>query len=155
MYGQDTRPPTHVTERLSLERISLLTQAAYYLASGIWPLLSMRSFERVTGPKTDKWLVKTVGVLVAAIGAPLLLGAKRKAISPEVRLLAAGSSSALALIDVTYVAKRRISRVYLLDAIAEVTLLSLFASGTALLRNGETNDGSDRLECHGHGTRES
>jgi len=104
-------------------RIPLLIQGGYYVASGIWPLLNMRSFERVTGPKTDKWLVKTVGILVTAIGASLLLASKRKTVSPEGRLLAAGTGAALALIDVTYVAKRRIARVYLLDAFAEAALL--------------------------------
>jgi hypothetical protein len=44
------------------------TQAAYYLMTGLWPLFHRRSFEAVTGPKTDYWLVRTVGVLVAAIG---------------------------------------------------------------------------------------
>ncbi|HEY8459163.1 MAG TPA: hypothetical protein VIM99_02215 [Blastocatellia bacterium] len=36
-----------------------LGQGAFYPAIGVWQLLSMRAFERVTGPKTDKWLVKT------------------------------------------------------------------------------------------------
>lgn len=49
-----------------------LAQGAFYLATGIWPLVSMRTFERVTGPKTDKWLVKTAGVLITAIGGALM-----------------------------------------------------------------------------------
>jgi hypothetical protein len=72
-------------------RIALLVQGGYYVATGIWPLLSMRSFERITGPKIDKWLVKTVGLLVTAIGATILLGSKRKLPSPDVRLLATAS----------------------------------------------------------------
>jgi len=109
------------------DRSALLVQGGYYVATGIWPLLSMRSFERVTGPKTDKWLVKTVGVLVTAIGATLLLASKRKTPSPEISLLAAGSGFVLTIIDLTYVAKRRISPVYLLDAVAEVALLTALA----------------------------
>jgi len=45
----------------------------YFLLTGIWPLLSMRTFEAVTGPKVDRWLVKTVGVLVAVIGSKIYL----------------------------------------------------------------------------------
>jgi hypothetical protein len=30
-------------------------QGAYYVLSGLWPLLSRRSFETLPGPKTD-WL---------------------------------------------------------------------------------------------------
>jgi hypothetical protein len=39
----------------------MIGQGAFYLSSGVWPLISMRTFERITGPKTDKWLVKTGG----------------------------------------------------------------------------------------------
>ena len=42
-------------------------QAVYFLLTGIWPLLSIRTFQMVTGRKTDTWLVKTVGVLVAVL----------------------------------------------------------------------------------------
>jgi hypothetical protein len=98
-------------------------QGTYYLATGVWPLVSMRTFERVTGPKVDKWLVKTVGVLVGVIGASLMVAGSRKAVSPEARLLAVGSAAGLTAIEVTYVAKGRISPVYLLDAAGEVALL--------------------------------
>ena len=37
-------------------------QGAYYVASGLWPIFHRRSFEAVTGPKKDWWLVVTVGV---------------------------------------------------------------------------------------------
>jgi len=50
-----------------------VAQGVYFLLTGIWPLLSMRTFEAVTGPKVDRWLVKTVGVLVAVIGSKIYL----------------------------------------------------------------------------------
>ena len=40
-------------------------QGGYYLIMGAWPLVSLETFEMVTGPKTDHWLVQTVGALVA------------------------------------------------------------------------------------------
>jgi hypothetical protein len=83
----------------------------------------MDSFEWITGPKTDKWLVKTVGVLVAAIGGSLMVAARGHTVSRESQLLAAASAAGLSLIDITYVAKSRIAPVYLLDAISEVALL--------------------------------
>ena len=43
-------------------------QAAFYVGTGVWPLMHRRSFEWVTGPKTDFWLAQTVGLTVAAIG---------------------------------------------------------------------------------------
>jgi hypothetical protein len=123
----------------ALLRTAVLTQGVYYVATGMWPLVNMRSFERVTGPKIDKWLVKTVGVLVTSIGGALLVAATRRRISPEARVLAAGSAVGLAAIDVYYVAKRRIAPVYLLDAVTELALLSTAAITTdGLAANQET-----------------
>ena len=43
------------------ERTLLASQGAFYLAAGLWPIVHRSSFERATGPKTDFWLVRTVG----------------------------------------------------------------------------------------------
>ena len=72
------------------------TQGVVYLATGLWPLISIRTFERVTGPKVDRWLVKTVGVLVTVIGAVLLVAGRRRAVSDDLVLVAAGSAAGLA-----------------------------------------------------------
>jgi len=88
----------------------------------MWPLLSRRSFERVTGPKADFWLAQTVGVLVTGIGTVILVAERRRRITPEIQLLAVASATGLALVDVAFVARNRISRVYVLDALAEAAL---------------------------------
>jgi hypothetical protein len=108
-----------------------LVQGLYFLLTGVWPLVSMRTFLMVTGPKTDLWLVKTVGVLVAVIGAALLAAGYRGQPVPEVGLLAVGSALGLAAIDVVYVARRVIPPVYLADAAAEVALIAAWAVATA------------------------
>jgi hypothetical protein len=36
------------------------------------PAPAHRSFEAVTGPKRDDWLVKTIGGLIAMVGATLI-----------------------------------------------------------------------------------
>jgi hypothetical protein len=89
--------------------------------------VSIRSFEAVTGPKVDRWLVKTVGALVAVIGAGLALASRRRQLAPEIVIVATGSAAALATIDTVYVAKRRISPVYLLDALTETALVAGWA----------------------------
>ena len=101
-------------------------QGIYFLLTGLWPLLHMPSFLAVTGPKVDLWLVKTVGVLIVVIGAVLLLGARRRAIGPEVTLLAVGSAASLAGVDLVYALSDRIWDVYLLDALAEIALVVLW-----------------------------
>lgn len=105
-----------------LERVLAAGQGGYYVATGIWPLVSLGSFERVTGPKTDGWLVKTVGVLVAAVGANLVMAGGRDAVSAETRLLATAGAAGLAAVEAVYATGGRISRIYLLDAAAEAAL---------------------------------
>jgi hypothetical protein len=78
----------------------------------------------VTGPKTDLWLVKTVGLLIAIIAVALLERARCGHESRAVELAGAGSCLALLAIDVIYVRARVISSVYLLDAAVEAVLLA-------------------------------
>ncbi len=103
-------------------------QGAYYLLTGVWPLLHMRSFLAVTGPKRDLWLVRTVGALITVIGGTLLLGTRRGAPHGEVRSLAVGCAAALTAVDVTYVARGTIAPIYLLDAVAELLLIGAWVS---------------------------
>lgn len=104
-------------------------QGAYYAAAGLWSLVGIRSFEAVTGPKRERWLVKTVGALALATGATLLLGSKRQgagagpAHARLLRDLGTSTAAAFAAVDAWYVAKGRISPVYLGDATAQLALI--------------------------------
>ncbi len=109
----------------------LLAQGAYYVLTGLWPQVHLRSFLAATGPKRDLWLVKTMGLLITVIGASLLGAAYRGAPGPETVVLAAGSALALTAVDVVYSVKRSISYVYLVDAAAEAALLWLWAYAAA------------------------
>ena len=104
-----------------------LVQGLYYLLTGIWPLASMRTFMMVTGPKTDVWLEKTVGVLAAVIGGVLESAGSRRKITREIHALGIASAAGFAMIDLVYVLKRRITPVYLLDAAAEIGLAAAWA----------------------------
>ncbi|HEX3555098.1 MAG TPA: hypothetical protein VIA62_17885 [Thermoanaerobaculia bacterium] len=111
-------------------------QGIYFLGTGLWPLLHMPSFLAVTGPKVDLWLVKTVGVLIAVIGVTLLAGARRRTVGPELILLAVGSVASLAGVDLVYALAGRISGVYLLDAVAEASLIVLWGIAGLAFRRG-------------------
>jgi hypothetical protein len=41
---------------------------AINVVSGLWPILHMRRFEWVFGPKVDRWLVYTVAGLLTSVG---------------------------------------------------------------------------------------
>lgn len=113
-----------------------LVQGAYYAGTGFWPLVSMKSFERVTGHKRDHWLVKTVGLLVTAVGLTLIRAGRRRHVHPDIALLAGLSAAALATVDLVYVAQRRISPVYLLDAVPEALLAAWWATAGSQARHG-------------------
>lgn len=100
-----------------------LVHAGYDLITGIWPVIGIESFQKVSGRKTDIWLVKTVTLLILVIGGVIGSAGLRQRITPEIAALAIGSSAALTTIDVIYVSQRRISPVYLLDGLANVVLI--------------------------------
>jgi hypothetical protein len=114
-------------------RALALGQGLFYTATGVWPLLSRRSFESVTGPKTDWWLVQTVGLLVTAIGGTLTIAGAAGRAGSDLRRLAVASALGLAAIDIVHSTRGRISKVYLLDAAGE---LCLAAAWVAFTRRG-------------------
>lgn len=98
-------------------------QGVFYLLTGIWPIIDIISFMKVTGPKTDIWLVKTVGVLVIVIAVAILAAAIRKRIPFEIFLLGSAGCVGFILVDTIYVFSDTIPPVYLLDAVAELLIL--------------------------------
>jgi hypothetical protein len=104
-----------------------LVQGGFYAVTGVWALVDLDSFMAVTGPKTDLWLVKTVGALVTVIGGVLLAAGWRRRVTRDVLLLGIGAALSLATIDLVYVSAGRISKIYLLDAAAEVGLAIAWA----------------------------
>jgi energy-converting hydrogenase Eha subunit E len=93
--------------------------------TGLWPLVHLASFEAVTGPKVDDWLVHMVGLLAAVIGATLIVAARRGHRTPDIMILAVGSASAFTAVDVWYTFRGRIAPIYLADAVVELGLIVL------------------------------
>lgn len=136
---------TRVGSCILTTRAIAAVQGAYYLATGLLPFVSYRAFERITGPKVDDWLVRMVGLLAAVIGAVLVRDARAPRAtartpdgSPD-RQLAVASAVAFAAIDTWYAGRGRISRVYLLDAAAELALVGAWLAAPA----GATTPGPD------------
>jgi hypothetical protein len=96
--------------------------APYLLATGVWSLAHRRSFERITGPKEDYWLVQTVGALAVAIGVSLGIGLRRRAQETQTTVL--GAASCVAFGSASVRASRTESRVYLGDAVLEMAFLA-------------------------------
>src|SRR5690606_38602264 len=95
-------------------------QGVFYFLTGVWPLIHLESFLWVTGPKTDLWLVQTVGLLVTAVSLPLLAAWKKRRFPAETLALAAVCLGRLTAIDIIFVDNVTLLPVYLLDAAAEI-----------------------------------
>jgi hypothetical protein len=119
----DLSPSLSTLHGPTKEQVAAL-QGAYFLATGVWPLVSRKSFEEVTGPKSDFWLARTVGVLVASVGGVLLLGSRRKRVGLELQVLGVATAAGLAAIDVIFALRGRISTVYLVDAVIEAAVIA-------------------------------
>lgn len=109
--------------------LAALIQSIYYIITGLWAQVDIESFMWVTGPKTDIWLVKTVGVLIIIIGIVLLLARIRKHYTYEIIVLGMGTAVGLTIVDIYYVSIGRISPIYLLDAVVELALLGMWIYG--------------------------
>ena len=101
-------------------KATLWVQGVYSLLTALWGLIDIDSFMRVTGPKTDIWLVKTVSVLLVAISIVLLTQIFRNSDPLPVILLALLTAIGLAYIDFYYSGNEVISQVYTIDGIAQV-----------------------------------
>jgi hypothetical protein len=122
------QPATSRTVRCSVEAIVAAVQGSYYLVTGLWPLFSRGSFEAVTGPKNDFWLVQTLGLLIAAVGCALLVSSSREKPSPEAVALGVGSAAALGGAGAVFALRGRISKIYLADAGLEALLIVAWAA---------------------------
>jgi hypothetical protein len=109
-----------LSRQLLTSRSVARAHGLFNVFSGLWPLVSLRSFEKVFGHKTDDWLVYTVGGLLLTAGWTQLSSED----SPEGRRLARrlglGTAMTLLAVDLVYVPRRRIPGTYLIDAAMEI-----------------------------------
>jgi hypothetical protein len=120
-----------VTRSVAPGRVTVIkAQGAYYVASGLWAVVDREGFEKVTGRKTDYWLVRTVGLLAAAIGLTLLTGARNGRPSSETKVLAIAAGASFTVVDLVSVAIGRISPIYLGDVAVHGLLAGLALTGS-------------------------
>jgi hypothetical protein len=103
-----------------------IAHAGLNLFGGIWPLLSMRSFEAVMGPKVDRWLVYTVAGLLTTVGTTQALSRSEEQLR-VVRVLSMGTPLTLLAVDLANAPTGRISRLYLLDGAFQLAFLAAWA----------------------------
>ncbi|HZU81372.1 MAG TPA: hypothetical protein VE987_00570 [Polyangiaceae bacterium] len=104
-----------------------LVQGTYYFVSGMWSLVSPRTFQAVTGKKRDMWLAKTIGLLLSSTGAVFLYSGLRRRRPTEIVLLAIGMSATLATSALVWGTRQR--RIYAADAAVQLALLASWLFG--------------------------
>jgi hypothetical protein len=102
---------------------------AFNVLGGLWPLVSLRSFEAVFGPKADRWLEYTVAGLLVTNGCTQIYAARRGETATSARL-GIGTASTLLAIDLVFVPKGTIRWTYLIDAAMEIGLIALWKRST-------------------------
>lgn len=105
-------------------RALLWIQGVYTLMTAIWPLVDIESFVQVTGPKTDIWLVKTVGALLIPIALSLLLHLFLSMDHLMAFILGSLTSGAFITVDCYYALNDVISDIYLADAAIQIVFLT-------------------------------
>jgi hypothetical protein len=98
-------------------------QCVYYFFTGLWPLVSIKTFEAATGPKTDTWLVQMVGLLTASAAAGLTLAMFRNSFDKALLLIVICCAVSFLYIDVVYWRRGVISSVYLADAALQLVFV--------------------------------
>jgi hypothetical protein len=101
-------------------------QGWFNVVGGAWPLLSLRTFEAIFGPKADRWLEYTVAGLLVTNGACQIIAARRGE-TDTARRLGGGTALTLLAIDVVFVPAGVIRWTYLIDAALEAGWLGLWA----------------------------
>ncbi|WP_225799988.1 hypothetical protein [Streptomyces sp. NK15101] len=117
-------------------------QGLFNLVGGLWPVVSLRTFERVYGAKAEGWLQKTSGALLASAGISMLMAAPGPEGLRHARRTGIGTALTFLAVDLVYVPRRRIPATYLMDAAKEAAwLASWWAAGT------ESGDRTRRREA--------
>jgi len=135
--SQERRDPVRLREETALdppvERLPpwsmlALAQGAYYAVFGAWPLVHLRSFEKVTGPKLEEWLTKGVGACWLNVGLHLIeAGRHGGRVRRDVRALAIRMAATFAAFDFHYAGRRRrISPAYLINGFVQLGFVALW-----------------------------
>jgi hypothetical protein len=118
-----------------------VAHGAFNIVGGLWPLLHLRSFERVFGPKTDVWLQMTTGGLLVSAGVAQLTAAADPHGPAQARRIGLGTALTLLAVDLVYVPKGRIRPTYLLDAAMQTGWIAAWLRSTAATSTGKTRSG--------------
>lgn len=104
-----------------------LIQGAYFVGTGLWPLVHFSSFAFFTGVDGPAWSFRAIGLLIACIGVALLVSGRKSDFGATARALGATSAFALAAIDAQLIGEGVIGRLNLLDVLLQLGFAAAWA----------------------------
>jgi hypothetical protein len=122
------------------ERTVGLAQGAFNVVGGLWPLVSLPSFEWVYGRKRDVFLQKTVGALLFSIGVFQIVSADSPHDTRSAGRIGIATASTLLAIDLTYIPRGEMRWTYWQDALCEPAWIAAWIGS----RPGESNTARTR-----------
>lgn len=145
MNTNRTTAPSSRPYPLRRYRLLARAQGALNVVGGAWPLVHLRSFEAVFGPKEDTWLVHTVAGLLVTTGWVQLRAASTDGGLAHARELGLGTALTLLAIDVVSVPRGCLRWTYLLDAAVE----AVWVAGWSLASERSRPGPPERSACSG------
>jgi len=99
-----------------------LAAGLYYVAIGLWPLLSMQSFSAATKLSHHLDLVQAVAIAWASLGLALLVFSRSLKIVPYLAVVSTFAGSMLALAEIILVTAGLLSPLFLVQAMSEMLI---------------------------------
>lgn len=110
--------PERSTRRLAA------AQGGYYVLTGAWTIVSPGSFEALAGPRSDRRLASSFGVLVAGVGALLI-----RSRGANARATGLACAASIAVADVIKATEPRAPRAaHLADALVQLLFVAAWAA---------------------------
>ncbi len=103
MLSIHTGQPASTAPKLPI--FAALAQGFFCIVIGLWAVVDFSAFVNVTAQKPDQWLVTLAGLLLASIGASMIISAFRRDIAFEVFFIGLAAALSLAATDIFFVIK--------------------------------------------------
>lgn len=99
-----------------------LLHGIYLMITALWALLFLNSFVKITGIKTDIWLVKTIAILLLPYSLLFMWKSTHTPKLPVVNVVAVMLCMGLTTINAYYYAEGVLGTFYMIDAWIEIFL---------------------------------
>jgi hypothetical protein len=106
-------------------------QGLFNVVGGLWPIVSLDTFELIYGAKRDVFLQKTVGGLLLAVGSTQLAAGDTTEELRSMRRLGLATAATLLAIDLWYIPRRQMRWTYWQDAACELGWIVAWLSPSA------------------------